>query len=177
VTADHALHGPIEPPVQPEMRRLFALAKLGNGASFVVEATEAECRALAVRMGVVAIHTLTCRFELHREAGPVIAATGRLRARLRQTCVVSLDPFDSEIAEDFAVRFVPAGTESEEVDISSDDEIGYEGGVLDLGEAASEQLALSLDAFPRKPGAALENPLATEDYGAFAALSKLRPLN
>ena len=55
----------------------------------------------------------------------------------------------------FQLRFVPVGAESDDTDPESEDEIPYAGGVLDLGEAAAEQLALALDPFPRKPGAAL----------------------
>jgi hypothetical protein len=88
---------------------------------------------------------------------------------------VSLDAFDADIAEIFSVRFVPAGTESDDLDLDAQDEIGYEGGLLDLGEAASEQLALALDPFPRKPGAELSPDATAEGSGAFAALAKLLP--
>ena len=95
--------------------------------------------------------------------------------RLRQSCVVSLEDFDSELAERFSVRFVPEGRESPELDLEADDEITYQGASIDLGEAASEQLALALDPFPRKPGAELQSVGDGPSGGAFAALGKLRP--
>jgi uncharacterized metal-binding protein YceD (DUF177 family) len=174
MTQDRVLNGPIAPPEKPEMQRLFAIARIGAGACFDVLASAAERMALARRMSILSIEALSCHFDLRRDVGDAIEADGVLRARVTQTCVVSLEPFEAEIAEEFAVRFVPAGTESDEIDLDAPDEIGYEGGVLDLGEAASEQLALALDPFPKKPGVEFLAAPTAED-GAFAALSKLLP--
>ncbi len=161
--------------VPPEMPRPFPISRIGAGARVELEATPAELVALAERMGIPAIFALTCRFDLQREVGGTVQASGSLRARLQQICVVTLEPFESELAEEFSVRFVPAGTESEEIDPDADDEIGYEGDTLDLGEAASEQLALALEPFPRKPGAELPDEHADRRAGAFAALENLLP--
>jgi len=166
---------PAAPHIKPELSRPFAITRVGAGVRVPVEATATECAALAIRMGVLAVHTLTCRFDLSHGEGGAIQATGRLRARVRQNCVVSLEPFESELAEDFAVRFVPAGMESDELDLEAEDEIPYEGTSIDLGEAASEQLALALDPFPRKPGAELPGSVGPHESGAFAALAKLLP--
>jgi uncharacterized metal-binding protein YceD (DUF177 family) len=171
---DRNLQAP-SPAVPPELSRPFSIARIGAGARVDVEATPTELAALARRMGIPAIGALTCRFELHRAGGDAVQAHGSLRASVQQICVVTLEPFDSKLAEDFAVVFVPAGTESEEIDPEADDEIGYQGGILDLGEAASEQLALALEPFPRKPGAELPDDLAHRQAGAFAALSHLLP--
>ncbi len=162
-------------PVPPEMPRPFAVARIGDGARVELEATPAERAALARRMGVPEIGALTCLFELRRADGDTVQAHGTLRAQVTQICVVTLDPFEAEVAEAFSVRFVPAGTESDEIDPEADDEIGYDGSELDLGEAASEQLALALDPFPRKPGAGLSEAASKQRHGAFAALSRLLP--
>ncbi len=161
--------------VAPEMRRPFPTARIGAAAEFTVEAKPAEREALSRRMGVLAIHSLVCRFELRLAEAETVEAHGLLRACVRQSCVVTLEPFDAELVERFSVRFVPEGRQSEELDLDSDDEVTYTGGVLDLGEAASEQLALSLDPFPRMPGAELPVDSQPRDTGAFAGLSKLLP--
>jgi uncharacterized metal-binding protein YceD (DUF177 family) len=158
-----------------EIPRPYPITRIGNGARFVVEAKPDECRKLAARMGICAIQSLSCRFDLRRGPNDRVDATGLLRARVRQTCVVSLDPFDADLVEAFSLRFVPEGQESEQVDIESDDEIPYLGGILDLGEAAAEQLALALDPFPRKPGAEMIVNLDLSETGPFAGLAKLRP--
>ncbi len=139
----------------PEMPRPFATARVGAGATVTVEARPAEREALAVRMNVAAIHSLVCRFDLRRVEADIIEAHGLLQASVRQSCVVTLEPFDADLVESFCVRFVPEGQQSEELNLECDDEVPYAGGVLDLGEAASEQLALALDPFPRAPGAEL----------------------
>ena len=172
---DRVLDGPLAPRPAPELPRPFPVTRIGAGASFVVEARPEECRALARRMGIDAIHSLVCRFELRRQESDKIEAAGHLTAKVRQACVVSLEPFDADIAENFSIRFVPDGKESEDLDLESDDEVTYEGGILELGEAAAEQLALTLDPFPRKPGAELPREVALPEGGAFAGLSKLLP--
>ncbi len=164
-----------EPRPAPEMSRLFPTTRIGAGAVFVVDAKPAECQALARRMGLEAILGLSCRFDLRRGESDSVSASGALRARVRQVCVVSLEPFEAELAEDFAIRFVPEGQESDELDLESADEVTYAGGVLDLGEAAAEQLALALDPFPRKPGAEMEEVALGDEGNPFSALSRLLP--
>ena len=158
-----------------ELSRPVPVSRIGAGLHVRVDMRPEEARAVAARMGLLAVHGLACDFELRRCEAGAIAATGRLRARVRQTCVVTLEPFDAEVIEEFSVRFVPAGTETEDLDVEAEDEVTYDGDTIDLGEAACEQLALALDPFPRAPGAVLPQTAPPEMAGAFAALSKLRP--
>ena len=51
--------------------------------------------------------------------------TGNLMARVVQTCVVSLEDFTTTVEERFAVRCVPDGAESDDVDPEALDEIAY----------------------------------------------------
>jgi uncharacterized metal-binding protein YceD (DUF177 family) len=147
------------------------------GTHVQVEATPAECAALALRMMIPAVHDLRCRFHLHRETNTIIRATGTLTARVTQTCVVSMEDFETSVEESFAVRFVPAGTENDDPDPDSDDEIPYENGTLDLGEAAAEQLGLALDPYPRAPDAVLPVVEDEPEPHPFAALGRLRRPN
>ncbi len=144
----------------PELSRPLAVAEIPPGGRIVrIEADAAECRALARRLGLPAVEALACVFTLRRE-GPgsgrgegrgVIAAEGDLAARVVQVSVSTGEEFTAPVAERFSVRFVPAGSESAAFDPEAPDEIPYAEGRLDLGEAASEQLALALDPWPRKP--------------------------
>ena len=154
----------------PEFSRSVAIDGIpayGPGAATVVSvtATAAELAALALRMRLPAIQALRCRFELARIGGRgfIIGASGLLEARVTQVCVRTLDPFEAELRERFSIRFVPAGKESESDDPEADDEIPYDGGEIDLGEAAAEQLALALNPYPHKPGAALPADVVAED--------------
>ncbi|HTC10002.1 MAG TPA: DUF177 domain-containing protein [Acetobacteraceae bacterium] len=125
------------------------------GQDITVEATAAECAALAARLRLPAVQRLTCRFHLRPAPNDGVTAEGWLAALVTQTCVVSLDDFDAAISEHFTLHFVAAGTESNDVDPETDDEVPYTNDTIDLGEAATEQLALALDPWPRKPGATL----------------------
>ena len=137
-------------------------------------ATKAECAALAERMAIPAIASLSCHFRLSPSQGGVILAEGTLRARVTQICVVSLEPFTNIVAEDFRVRFVPEGTPIDDDDPESDDLLPYAGNTIDLGEAAAEQLGLALDPFPRNPASELPAAATEPLEGPFAALLKFK---
>ena len=155
----------------PELDRKLPLARIPRtGLTETVTASAAECAALAARFALPEIRSLTCRFRLDPLPGGAIAAAGALRAELVQICVASLDPFPVTIAEDFAVRFVPTGRESDDPDPDAVDEIAFAGTVLELGEAAAEQLALALDPYPRKPDPAPEATAAPPHRSPFTAL-------
>jgi hypothetical protein len=142
--------------VKPELHRPVSVAEIGpSGLDTMIEASPAECAALTRRMGVPAVRSFSCQFHLARAVGSALAARGRLVASVVRTCIVSLDDFETDVEEDFRVRFVPAGTETNTFDPEAEDEIPFTGTVIDLGEAAAEQLALALDPYPRKPGAEL----------------------
>jgi uncharacterized metal-binding protein YceD (DUF177 family) len=159
----------------PEFSRPLPIERIGPaGLDISVEANAGELVVLAKRLRLPAVGALSCHFRLRPAPGGAIAAEGWLAATVTQTCVVSLEDFDAPVADHFTLRFVPEGTEAEEVDPDSEDEIPFADRVIDLGEAATEQLALDLDPWPRKPGAVL--PAGEEDSSAppFAALTRLR---
>ncbi len=164
----------------PELHRPFAVERVGSaGREQVVEATAFECTALAERLQIPAVLSLRCRFQLTVAPGGVVLAEGMLEARLVRDCVVSLEPFESVLAERFRLRFVPAAmldeSEAEAVlDPEADDEVPYQGAVIDLGEAAAEQLALAMDPYPRRPGAELPDEASEAALSPFAALARLR---
>jgi uncharacterized metal-binding protein YceD (DUF177 family) len=158
----------------PEFHRPLSADRILPGAVHDIAADAAECAALALRLGIPALHAFACHFRLTPESGGAILAEGHLTARLVRECVVSLDPFETTETENFRVRFVPAGRETDEPDPESDDELPYEGVTIDLGEAAAEQLALALDPYPRKPGADLPGDAGAQDGSPFAALARFR---
>jgi uncharacterized metal-binding protein YceD (DUF177 family) len=158
-----------------EFHRPISLDRIGpNGLQVVVEARPEERQALANRLRIPSVLSVRCAFELTRGLVGSIEARARLQARIVQICVVSLDEFEAEIDEPFSLRFVPAGTESDDPDPESDDEVPYAGHVLDLGETAAEQLALSLDPYPRRTDAELPAQEDETTEHPFAALGALR---
>ena len=160
-----------------ELERLVALDAVSGGERIVeVEATPEECVALATRLRIPAVTRLHCRFALRRAGAGIIEADGTLDAEVVQTCVVTLDEIPQIAAERFRLRFVPAERSDEDDDPDPDapDRIPYDGRVLDLGEAASEQLALALDPYPRTPGAILPDKEDNVVQHPFASLTRLR---
>jgi len=160
--------------MNPEFHRPVSLDRIGpHGLDLTVEATPAECADLAVRMNLPAVLALSCVFHLIRENRDIVLARGALRARVSQICVISLEEFESPVEEVFQVRFVPSGEEADDVDPEADDEIPFDGNLIDVGEAAAEQLGLALDPYPRMPG--VELPEAGDEPAPhpFAALRRL----
>jgi len=167
----------------PEFSRLIRIDSLGEGGrSIAVDADQHERAALARRFGLLSLDALSAEAALRRDADTIFAE-GRVRAAAVQICVASGEPVPAVIDEQFSLRFVPEGAEADvEIELDADDfdTIDYAGGVVDIGEAIAETLALSLDPFPRAPGAdaALkaagvlpEDEVAT---GPFAALKALK---
>ena len=164
-----------------EMTRPVAVDRVGAaGLDMVVEANPAELAAIAARLMLPGVDRLRCSFRLKRLQDSVIEASGTLTAGVTQTCVVTLDDFRQAVTEEFTVRFVPEGSESEDDDPESPDQIPYPAGLIDLGEAAIEQLALALPPYPRQPGLPepeeepQDVPDAQQAPGKFAALAALR---
>lgn len=142
----------------PEFSRPHRLDQIGAGDSDVqISADDAERTALSRRFGLKAIEKLEAVYHLRRDAQGVVAR-GHLSARLTQRCVVTGDPLPAKVEQDFAIRFVPelAAQGEDEVELTEDecDTVFYSGGMIDLGEAAAETMALELDPYPRSTRAA-----------------------
>lgn len=150
---------------------------------YQLKADKPQCAALAKRFGLESIPRLEGHFRLKHERSGIISAALTMQADVEQICVVTLEPFEEHIAEQTILRFVPLfmlsrkeGESDEEEDITpesldSPDEIPYENDQIDLGAALSEQLALALNPYPRKPGASLPDEASDKSAHPFAALA------
>jgi len=122
-------------------------------------------------------------FEVDINLVPTVSGwrlDGRVMADAVQTCGLTLEPLPVHIDRKFSIQMVEA-TEREpeddaEIDLELDDDSAdqIEGGSIDLGQYAVEQLALSLDPFPRKPGAVFEQPKQPGEISPFAVLKGLQ---
>ena len=128
-----------------------------NGLEETIEATEAERKALAKLNNLVDIARLTARFRIAKWRRGV-KVEGDVSARVTQTCVVSLEPFEVEIEEPIEVRFLPPDAKAPESEDDTDAPDPLIDGTIDLGAIASEFFTLALDPYPRKPGVAFEPP-------------------
>ena len=150
------------------------------------EADRAEREAMAEVAGLRDIQSASASLDLMRKRDGRVHVTGRVRARIGQTCVVTLDPIENDIDEDVDLIFAPAEQISHLSDLveeaaESDAEIPdppepIVNGVIDLGRLATDALFLAVDPYPRKPGALFEPHVEAadpEDH-PFAALKALR---
>ena len=89
----------------------------------------------------------------------MIRLQGHLTADVVQSCVVTLGPVPAHLEVDFEMSFSASAVEPAVADLDPLAEEGPEPipeGVIDLGEAVAQQLAIALDPYPRAPGASLE---------------------
>jgi hypothetical protein len=111
---------------------------------------------------------------------------GRVRARIGQTCVVTLDPIENDIDEEIDLIFAPPEQIPElsaRVDDAAESDVEIpdppepiENGMIDLGRLATDALYLGVDPYPRRPDAVFEPPVeaADPDSHPFAALKALK---
>jgi hypothetical protein len=144
----------------------------GRGA-VTVEASPAECAALAADFGIPGIRDLVGQFAIEGSTSR-LTVTGTVEALVTQVCTVSLEPFEAPVREPVEVVFTDtdrlAGTDAEDADIPDP----LVGGRIDFGALTAEFLALGLDPYPRKPGITFEPVVVGEDAGPLAGLRKLR---
>ena len=165
-------HGPLS--------RLYASDSVREGGDLVeIAATPEECEALAADLGLAGVKGVAASLEVTRR-GRGLSVTGELRANIVQTCVVTLDPFFTELREPITASFAPeaetqaaeqrlvaaikaAGADGLALSDAPDAPDPIVDGKVDLGALVVEFLALGLDPYPRKPGVTFVEPPAAHD--------------
>jgi len=155
-----------------------------------IEADAATRAAMAEIAGLRDISSARASFDLTPRSGGRVHVSGRVQARVGQTCVVTLDPIENDIDEEVDLIFAPV-EQIPEIAEPGDDDRGndddavtevaeqpepIENGVIDLGRLATDVLYLAIDPYPRKEGAVFEHQVAAadpEDH-PFAALKSLQ---
>lgn len=153
-----------------------------------IEASAAERKVMAEVASVREILSANASFDVVPKSGGRLHVTGHVRARVGQTCVVTLDPIENEVEEEVDLTFAPeaeARRLSDLIEEGQDDEEPPEvidppeaiiNGIIDLGRLATDALFLAIDPYPRKPGAVFEAEVVAldpEDH-PFAALKALQ---
>ena len=161
---------------------MLDLDKLGtNGTALEISTTESERAALAKRFGFLGLPDFSARVTVDRRPGGQVVVEGLLRGRIVQACILSLDPVTQEL--DDAFRLVFAEDVTEERDPESGDALlnaqgdapePLVGNMLDVGEIVAEQLSLTADPYPRRPGIKLEDVMPKPKGGARRAAPEQR---
>jgi Large ribosomal RNA subunit accumulation protein YceD len=150
------------------------------------EANPAERKAIADLGGLREVLSANASLDLTLMREGRVHVEGRVRARVGQTCVVTLDPIENDIDEAIDLIFappeqIPALADLVEDAAESDVEIPdppepIVGGMIDLGRLATDALFLGIDPYPRKPDAIFEPPAVADDPEdhPFAGLKALK---
>ena len=162
--------------------------------TITIEPDAGSLNAIAGAYDLLGINDLKAEFTLKPYRKEGIRVVGTIDADISQTCGVSLEAFDSKLTLDVDRTFEPVSSKPRRArDLNEDGEIEIDlesldppdvivDGVLDLGAVICEELALSLDPFPRKPGIEFESDETgdgteeeeTEKPSPFAALEALK---
>jgi hypothetical protein len=175
--------------VVPEFSRIVdaQAVVVAGGASEHLVANESERAALATRLGLVRLLSLEAALDLRVWRGCGLEVEGVLKARLVQTCVVSLEPLASAIEVPIRAQYLPAAMVPADSPEATEDalnpfaadppELIPEGGHLDFGELVTQHLAVAIDPYPRRAGVEFSAHLegaAPPEQGPFAKLAALK---
>ena len=157
-----------------------------SGLHRELDADEAVRKAMADVAGVREVLSAHASFDVTPKSGGRFHVAGNVRARVGQTCVVTLDPIENDIDEPIDLMFAPPEQIPQLADLvddaadsgaeTPDPPEPIEGGIIDLGRLATDALFLAIDPYPRKADAVFEHevtPPDPEDH-PFAALKALK---
>lgn len=155
-----------------------AVAEIRDGGShYDLSADESARDGVAKVAGLRSLLRLEASFDLSRR-GDGVAVRGEVRARVGQTCVVTLGPIENDIREAVDLTFAPAEKDdgAPRTKRKGDPPEPLENGIVDLGVVATEFLLLGIDPYPRKAGAEFPKTESAEKgahpFAALAALKK-----
>jgi uncharacterized metal-binding protein YceD (DUF177 family) len=151
-----------------------------------IEADSVARATMAELAEVREIFSAHASFDVTSRRDGRVHVAGRVRARIGQVCVVTLDPIENEIDEAIDLEFAPPDQIPElsalvdEAD-ESDEEVPdppepIVNGMIDLGRVATDALFLAIDPYPRKAGVVFEPEIEADDPQdhPFAALKALQ---
>lgn len=150
-----------------EIERIVDVDRMGpTGTALEIVASDSERAALAKRFGFLGLPAFSARVTIDRRPGGQVVVEGRLRGKIVQACILTLDPVTQDLDEAFRVVFKQGLAEEKDpesgealVSAQADAPEPLPGNMLDVGEIVAEQLSLAADPYPRKHGAKLEDVL------------------
>ena len=150
-----------------EIERIVDIDRMGpNGTALEIAASDSERLALAKRFGFLGLPAFSARVTVDRRPGGQVVVEGRLRGRIVQACILTLDPVTQDLDDTFRVVFKQDLAEERDpesgealVSAQADAPEPLPGNLLDVGEIVAEQLSLAAAPYPRKHGVKLEDVL------------------
>jgi uncharacterized metal-binding protein YceD (DUF177 family) len=163
----------------------YELGRLSQaGDSVTISPTAEERQRIARWAGVDAVESLRAAIGLRKIAPTRFSCEIEMTADVVQSCVVTLEPVRTHIARTFTreLLLTPAAprhhgeTEIEVAPVEDDGREEIASLRYDLAVPVLEELALSIDPYPRSPGVAFEPPADDRDTAErpFSALKGLK---
>ncbi len=144
---------------QLEFSRPVEVDRIGaEGLCLAIKADASEREALARRFALVSLDRLEAKATIAPVSRNLLRVEASFEADVVQTCVVTLEPVPARLSESFSALFGEGGPGMAALLANKDGEDDpepIEAGAIDLGETVAQHLALSLDPYPRKPGASV----------------------
>lgn len=162
-------------PTPPPLSDIVRINQIGAGLTRTLTPDADVRRKIARELDLASLDAFEADMSLTpSEAGWRLS--GRVRANAVQNCGLTLEPLPVAIDQEFALDLAEAVETDPEVEVTLDDDAPdpIEDGKIDLGQYAIEQLALSLDPFPRKPGAEFVQPPEPAEINPFAVLKQFK---
>ena len=162
--------------LENEWSHLFKVEELQTGKPLVLEISpnEEESKRLCQRLDLLSIDKLTAKLKITQESGSMIVhIKGHIEADFQQSCVVTLEPVEAKISEEFEAWFadtaqaVPlakarhereqkSGQNELQIMSESEDPEPITNGYIDLGELVTQYLSLSINPYPHAKGVNFE---------------------
>lgn len=153
-----------------------SLITKGSPERMKVSASEAVCAELAARFGYLGVESLKGQFEVRQISAACWQLKGRFSTRIIQACVVSAEPVAENFEFELLERFLETLENEEEIDPMGVDVELLDNGMIPVGEAVAQALAVHATAWPRHPDAPILAPPADakDENHPFAKLSELK---
>jgi uncharacterized metal-binding protein YceD (DUF177 family) len=150
-----------------EIERIVDVDRMGpSGTALEISASDSERMALAKRFGFLGLPAFSARVTVDRHPGDQVVVEGRMRGKIVQACILTLDPVTQDLDEAFRIVFKQGLAEEKDpesgealVSAQTDSPEPLTGNLLDVGEIVAEQLSLAAEPYPRKQGVKLEDVL------------------
>ena len=158
-----------------------------RGMEVTIEADETQRAALAAGHDLVGVSSLVAEMTVTSWKKGGVRVGGRIRARIVQSCIVTLEPVEGSVDEEVSALFLPEGSRLVVPKRSAEGEIlldaegedapeTFSGDTIDIGALAEEFFELGIDPWPRKAGASLPGTADLPDEPAGPLSEQLRQL-
>ena len=158
----------------PVSHRVNILRLPQKGLPVKIVADADQRAALAKAHGLLDVRSFEAEIFVSTWKRNGLKVTGQVDAVIDQECVVTLEPLEARISEEFSQVFLPEDSKLAREGFHVGGEIlldaegpdspePFSGDVIDVGALAEEFFGLAIDPYPRKPGVELEAETGGDD--------------